>query len=150
MGQKIQNSDVDIEKLEKLILRLGWESCRRTEHGLMQSDLTLPQFIALRFLYSQPGAVSMSELAKATNQVLPTMTGIINRLVKQGWVLRERDAQDRRSLKISLSPEGSERIDRMVNMRCSALNQFLQALSAEEREQMVNSTERLLDIISLD
>jgi DNA-binding MarR family transcriptional regulator len=74
------------------------------------------------------------------------VTGLVDRLEKEGLVVRKEDPEDRRSLKISLTPRGREVVEEVVpavveyNQRIRSIipendaHAFERALEALERE----------------
>jgi DNA-binding MarR family transcriptional regulator len=76
----------------------------------------------------------MSELADASYQLSPTMTGIIDRLMERGLVTRERDPNDRRALLVELTPEGRQMMERIKEHKRGWMRRFLYAMSPDERE----------------
>ncbi len=68
-------------QLEEVLSRLSWLSKRHVANQLNEFQLTPPQFVTLRCISQQQRGVSMSDLADHCQAVMPTMTGIIKRLV---------------------------------------------------------------------
>ncbi|HEX2133055.1 MAG TPA: MarR family transcriptional regulator [Actinophytocola sp.] len=56
-------------------------------------------------LVSRHGPVSPSALAKLAGLHPATMTGVLDRLERAGWVGRERDQRDRRAVVVRVRPE---------------------------------------------
>lgn len=71
------------------------------EHGL-----TAPQIATLRAAY-RLGRASTGELARAVRLSQPTVTGILDRLERKTLVTRCRHDRDRRSIMVSVTPEGA-------------------------------------------
>ncbi|MFF1878790.1 MarR family winged helix-turn-helix transcriptional regulator [Leifsonia sp. NPDC058230] len=51
------------------------------------------------------GPLSPSELARRSGFHPATITGILDRLEKSGWIVRERDAADRRAVRVRALPD---------------------------------------------
>lgn len=79
----------------------------------------------------------MRELAEACDAALSTMTGIVDRLIKQGLAQRQHSEADRRVVLTRLSGRGrlvyQERLDADMHMVLS----MLQPLQAPEQRQLV-------------
>lgn len=71
------------------------------EHGL-----TGPQLAVLKAAAQLGAAASTGALARAIHLSSPTVTGILDRLVKRGLVDRARSGQDRRSVTVTVTPAG--------------------------------------------
>ena len=81
---------------------------RRFAQRLQSFGVTQPQFMTLAALTAHQKACTMSDLTDVTFQDAPTMTGIINRLVKMKLVQRTRSETDRRVVLVQIAPAGSE------------------------------------------
>lgn len=74
----------------------------RVNQKLSDLGLTFPQFIVIKHLFSNKGS-SPAFIAEALGYDRPTVTGILDRLVKQGLVIREANPSDLRSQTITLT-----------------------------------------------
>ena len=61
--------------------------------------------VVLRCLWEREG-VKMSELARSAGLEPSTMTGLLDRMERDGYVCRRADPEDRRALNIHLTDEG--------------------------------------------
>ncbi|MGW1865923.1 MarR family winged helix-turn-helix transcriptional regulator [Streptomyces mauvecolor] len=77
----------------------------RERHGIVTS-----QFEFLRHLRDHPGSRVADLAAEFAVGIGATSKGI-DRLEKQGWVVRQRNPSDRRSSLLALTDEGSELVD---------------------------------------
>lgn len=93
--------------------RLSFESLRRIMRAsdvhsralLREHHLTGPQLGVLKELARQ-GQAPIGTLAKNTFLGAPTVTGVVDRLERQGWVMRTPSRQDRRQVLIKITPDG--------------------------------------------
>lgn len=70
-------------------------------------DIAPRQMETLLYLCSQPlPKASMGWIARALGVMLPTATGIVDRLVTMGLTVREEDPNDRRLVLVSVSAAG--------------------------------------------
>jgi DNA-binding MarR family transcriptional regulator len=67
--------------------------------------LTMPQ-VRVLFELVESGDRPAGELAEALSVAPPTVTGLTDRLVKQGLVERREDPRDRRVVRLALTEEG--------------------------------------------
>ena len=70
-----------------------------------RADLTGPQLTVVKLL-EQIGDISLSELSERIRAQNSTVTGIIDRMEREGLVTRERSKEDRRVVFIRLTPKG--------------------------------------------
>lgn len=79
---------------------------RRILLGFFQSvNLTQTQIFTIVTL-AEKSPVRLSELSHAMNISAPTVTGIIDRLAKLGYVKRVPDSRDRRAINVVLTTKG--------------------------------------------
>lgn len=72
------------------------------EHGLTSS-----QYNVLRILRGEGRPMPSLEIGQRMIQVVPAITGLIDRLEKQGLVERQRSTEDRRVVFIEITPEAT-------------------------------------------
>ena len=83
-----------------------WVSMRHLTQLLQPFGLTFPQYIVLAALASHQQACTMRDLTSATFEDPPTMTGIVDRLVRMGLVKRARSESDRRVVLVEATEKG--------------------------------------------
>jgi DNA-binding MarR family transcriptional regulator len=76
--------------------------------------------------------ITMSELAEYIHAPMSTSNGVIERLVKKGYVVRDRSEADRRIVVVRLSEEGALLISGFKDMISGYLRTVLAELSEEE------------------
>jgi DNA-binding MarR family transcriptional regulator len=85
---------------------LLWVAVRRFSHLLQPFGLTFPQFFALAALAAHKQTCTMRDLTSITFQDPPTMTGVVDRLVRMQLVRRSRSEIDRRVVLVQATPAG--------------------------------------------
>lgn len=68
-------------------------------------DLTYTQYLVMMVLWEHE-TIDMKALGDRLSLDSSTLTPLLNRLIKKGYLSKKRDAKDRRSLIITLEPEG--------------------------------------------
>lgn len=136
----------DKEKLIESTLALADKGFRELFPFLpkewLELDLTAGQLRALLLLYTN-GPTRMSDISSALGVSMATATGVIDRMVDRGIVVRESDPNDRRIVRCRVSREGeklvsglwlswSERAEVMLRAldrpRLLAVKKFLEAM----------------------
>lgn len=105
-------------------------------------DITPEQWTVLSFLWRQDG-VSQQKLCDATFKDKPSMTRLVDNLVKQGFVERHATPADRRSNLIFLTPKG-ESIKDEANR---AVNETMHYALAGIDEEGLNQVRSILKIV---
>ncbi len=99
--------------------------------------MTMPQFFVLEFL-NRLGECKMSDMARHLNVTTAAMTGVVQRLVRDGYVLRSSDPKDRRIVRIKPTAKGSKMVRGMIQKRKEISVRIFGMISQEEREQYLN------------
>lgn len=92
--------------------------------------LTLPQLAVLHHIASD--IASPVELARRQRVTPAVITKLVDRLVRRGYVLREPDPDDRRRLRLALTPAGQRINDAAERVLTDALSARLAAFSPDE------------------
>ncbi|WP_319421988.1 MarR family winged helix-turn-helix transcriptional regulator [Pleurocapsa sp. FMAR1] len=104
--------------------------------------LTTCQFDVIATLGNTDG-MNMTDIASKTLVTKGTLTGIIDRLEKKGFVTREVPPDNRRSFIIVLTPEGKATFDTVFPAHIAHLKERFDHLSTEELEQTRQGLEAL-------
>jgi DNA-binding MarR family transcriptional regulator len=97
----------------------------------MGLPLTMAQLKSLFFINNQ-GSTNSGKLAAALGVTPTNVTGIIDRLVKQGLVSRTEDVQDRRMLLLQATGRGEELVAKLRERRRGYLSEVLACFSVDE------------------
>ncbi|MGV3548810.1 MarR family winged helix-turn-helix transcriptional regulator [Rhizobium sp.] len=75
---------------------------------LAELDVTYPQYLVLLFLWQSPEA-RVTDICTAMGLDTGTLSPLLKRLEKTGYIRRERSAEDERQVVIRLTPLGSSK-----------------------------------------
>ena len=101
-----------IEQISGMFMQLMWLTHRRYWRLLQPFGITFPQFMALAMLYLHRDRCTMTDLSHVSPHQDPAaMTGVVDRLVKQGWVERHRSETDRRVVMVNITADGRALVD---------------------------------------
>jgi DNA-binding MarR family transcriptional regulator len=129
----LRRSRISDDDMRNKLMQLNWLQHRRFAQEIADLSLTVPQFFTLSTLQSLGGTATMGELARSTYQVSATMTGIIDRLVRDGLVERQRAATDRRSVVVAISPSGQALVEKAWERALGSLDAVLNDMTSQER-----------------
>ncbi|HEX8550824.1 MAG TPA: MarR family transcriptional regulator [Abditibacteriaceae bacterium] len=111
-----------------------------------QYQLTMPQWMALGCI-AHGGAEGVTHSALGTRLMLSKapITGVVDRLERDGLVHRKADAHDRRVSRVVITPHGEERWEtvRMALHECSM--EICDCLSEDEQRDTLAVLSKLLD-----
>lgn len=104
---------------------------RKAQHvGLTQS-----QWSAVAHLYREPG-LTQSMLAERLDVHPVTVTQLLERLSKAGWVRRECHEHDRRAMRVFLTDKAEPIITELNRLSVETRELAMAGLSEQEREQL--------------
>jgi len=132
-----------IISIRDTFISLMWMLQRGFSQRLQHFGLTKSQFITLNSLVAHQQACPMRDLTEVTFQDAPTMTGVVNRLIKMGLVKRTRSTIDRRVVLVQATTAGQELVQQIEAEMMEADLQGYSALSDEE----LNALEALIEFI---
>ncbi len=90
-------------------------------------DLTMPQ-LKVVLLLGRHGSAPVSWLASRMKVSPPNITGILDRLEQRHWVQRTSDPQDRRVVRILLTPEGEKLLHELSGAGVDYLRESISSL----------------------
>lgn len=97
------------------------------------SDISIPQFRTLRFIQVHPD-LSLSHLAEHLGLTLPSVSKLVDGLVKQKLVTRKESTADRRKLTLVLTQTGAAIVDSARTDARTNLAQKLKDLAENDLE----------------
>ena len=121
------------EKVGELMPVIMKEFVRHQVGEFYKLKITMPQFFVLDML-KHSGESKMSDMAKFLGVTTAAMTGIIGRLVRDGYVVRVSDPEDRRIIKVKLTAKGTKVVKDMVERRRQITIKMFESISAKERD----------------
>jgi DNA-binding MarR family transcriptional regulator len=108
--------------------------------------ITGPQLWVLKTIF-QNGSLPLGELSKKMYMHPSTITGVIDRLEKKGYVSRDRDRKDRRVIKVQLTPKGKRLVKRAPNPVQGKMLHGLRGLKKEKLDLIHESVQTLVEIM---
>lgn len=110
-------------------------------------DSTLPRFDVMAALSRYDKGLKMSSLSGVLKVSNGNVTGIIERLVTDGYVIREAVPGDRRASVVRLTPSGRKEFARQAIAHEGWINQLLTGVSISESEAIGEQLEKAIQII---
>lgn len=107
------------------------------------TGITQSQFFLLILLHTN-GPSSMTAIAARVSVRMPTLTGIINRLVNAGYVKRIMHADDRRQVFVELTPKGRKMLKHFQGVLKMRWEDVLSILNDQEVKQFYTIMDKLI------
>lgn len=117
---------------------------RRLNHALIQSisealkpyNLGHSQWQVLRIIKEEK-KISIKKLRAQLNVESGTLTGVIDALIRKGWVLREEDPTDRRIKQISMTDTGKSKWAELPDPKVLVHQKLINNIPSEDIEMTV-------------
>ncbi|HEY7550062.1 MAG TPA: MarR family transcriptional regulator [Hyphomicrobiaceae bacterium] len=132
-----------LEEQIGFVLRRAHQKATSIFNGVMSGfGITPTQFAALARL-DDAGRVSQNELGRLTAMDPATVWGVINRLIKQGYVAQSPDPNDARLVMVELTDAGRKATLRMKAVAANVSRETLRPFTEEEANQLLDLLGRL-------
>jgi DNA-binding MarR family transcriptional regulator len=139
--------NVSKRKLIEHVLQLSEKTFREliplVSKEWLQLDLTMPQLKVVLILVLN-GSARMSAIASQLGVSLATATGVVDRLVEQGIVLRHDQPGDRRVVLCSLSDKGQKLIGGLWRLHQEEEREMLEAMKLHQLQSLKQALEVIL------
>jgi DNA-binding MarR family transcriptional regulator len=147
VNQPSEVATMDVERAPFEALRRIMRAVDVHSRALLRDhQLTGPQLSVLKEL-GRHGRAPIGMLAKNTFLGAPTVTGVVDRLERQGWVTRDPSKQDRRQVLISITDEGRQLLERNPPLLLDVFCVNLKRLSPAEQAQICDVLKRVADMM---
>jgi len=128
--------------LRRVIRAIDLHSRQLAQHH----GLTVPQLMVLQEIARQPEP-SLLEVAKGVSLSKPTVTSILDRLERHGWIARARSPRDRRRLILTVTPDGQTLLDTAPPLLHDRFVEAFTALKDWEQTLLLSSLQRVADMM---
>ncbi len=128
-----------IDNIQKIFYPQEWLN---VDLSLSKSEMLVIMVV------DRQGEITMSKIADYINSPMSTATGIVDRLVRKGYLKRERSESDRRIVTIKLTEEGKLLIDEFKKTATKYIKLIYDSLTDEERALAFKMFIRIVEVIS--
>jgi len=111
-----------------------------------QFGITGPQLWVLKTIFKS-GGLSLGELSQKMYLHPSTITGVVDRLEKKGYVSRDRNQDDRRVVIVQLTTRGKRLVRRAPNPVQGKMIHGLSQMTKERIESIHESVQTLVEIM---
>lgn len=130
------------QEVNALLLRIFGKSRHAISEIATEAGLSHHQAVLLMYMH-ETGPSTMGELSDFIGSTQGVLTRIVDKLADKRMIRRQRDATDRRVVKVSLSPRGSKLAEEMTEIRLSEVARFSRMLQDEERQFFLDILHKL-------
>jgi DNA-binding MarR family transcriptional regulator len=142
----METTDILI-KIRKIVRMIDIESKKiQKEHGV-----SIPQVLCLSFLHSLPNYMAtQGDIRRFLNLNPSTVSGIIDRLEKKGYLARLPKLGDKRVVNIVLTSSGDKLLKNIPSLLHLQLSEKLQILTEDELKRMEDGLNTLIRVLELE
>jgi DNA-binding MarR family transcriptional regulator len=101
----------------------------------------------LLFNLCQKGTINASEVANMIGITSGAVTGMTDKLVSMGLILRERSETDRRVVLFTITEKGRETIKRIRDQRFNRITELFRQISNSELETTISVFNKITDLL---
>lgn len=139
--------DRHVVDFEYLLRNVAFIVKKRGREILSNFDITPPQFNALLELIYH-GNLTMGELCARLYLASSTVTDLVDRMERAGLVMRERDANDRRVVRLRVLEKGHALIDAVMRARLDYLHGVMERIDPTERQQLIAALRHIHQVMT--
>ncbi len=149
MDRPLVKSKNVVSEILKLLPELGKALATSVPDRVRHQGISNAQVRAVVHL-AEYGPQTMGELAQGLRITTPSTTGLINPLVDMGLVQRERDDEDRRVVRVSLTQKAQTMAGHVLAQRRREVEQALDGMDEEARLHFLEGLQRLAGVYDTD
>lgn len=113
----------------------------------LDSEFSKTEIVTM-FFVDRRGETTMSRLAEYLGVPMSTATGIVDRLVKNGSIVRDRSEADRRIVTLRLTDRGKTALETVKNTVSEYIDAIGSALSEEEQRFLVEIALKVVTVLN--
>jgi DNA-binding MarR family transcriptional regulator len=111
-----------------------------------ESGLTGPQLLVMQIIFEE-GPLTSGGLARSVSLSQATVTTILDRLEKKGYLTRERDTEDKRKVWVQLSGEGKKVLQHAPTLLQESFVSSFAQLKDWEQSLILSSLQRVASMM---
>ncbi len=135
-----------VERLAVIVERIIKAAQRFVRMECDDLDLTPHQMLLLRMLETH-GPMTVGELRRETSAAQSTMSEMVGRLARAGYVHKKPDPDDRRSVKVAVTANGKAILGARMREISRRHHTVLSALSDEDQERLLAAFETISELM---
>jgi DNA-binding MarR family transcriptional regulator len=132
------------ESVGFLMKRIMMSIVHQADKRLAEHGLTSAQWGPLMRMRTSGGSTTVAELARWLQVDAGAMTRLLDRLEKKGLCKRVRSTEDRRVVRLELTPEGEAAISEVPAVLAEVMNAHLTGFSKTEWQTLKTYLQRML------
>lgn len=133
-----------IDGILKLAEQVFRELLPTVPREMLELDITMPQLKTMLLLFLN-GPTRMSDLAADLGVTLATATGLVDRMVERGIIVRDSLPEDRRVVLCRLSDVGQKMVNRIWDSSKKRSREILECLDTASLQMLSKALSAMLE-----
>ena len=124
-----------VTEIEKYLRKVDYIIRIKGREILNDFNITSPQFTALQILINN-GNMTIGELSQKMSLACSTITDLVGRMEKTDLVIRKKDTEDKRVVRVEVLPKGFDILEKVLDKRRKFLELKLSNFDKEQKEAL--------------
>ena len=141
--------DAALEHLYDMLFQ-AWPLMRRRllPSSAQQVEFGMPlSHVQVLVMLDHRGSLSITEISNSFGIAKPNITPLVDRLIEEGLVMRERNSADRRVVNVVICEKGRERLADIYRDLCDNLFDWTRTLSSEDMAAFNGALETIVRLL---
>ena len=150
MDHRNTERDATLEHLYDMLFQ-AWPLMRRKllPSSAQQAEFGMPlSHVQVLVMLDHRGSLSITEISQSFGIAKPNITPLVDRLIEEGLVMRERNSADRRVVNVVICEKGRERLADIYRRLCDNLFDWTRTLSREDLASFNDALETIVRLLS--
>ena len=150
MERRNVEHDATLEHLYDMLFQ-AWPLMRRKllPSSAQQAEFGMPlSHVQVLVMLDHRGSLSITEISQSFGIAKPNITPLVDRLIEEGLVMRERNSADRRVVNVVICEKGRERLADIYRRLCDNLFDWTRTLSREDLASFNDALETIVRLLS--
>ena len=150
MERRNVEHDATLEHLYDMLFQ-AWPLMRRKllPSSAQQAEFGMPlSHVQVLVMLDHRGSLSITEISQSFGIAKPNITPLVDRLIEDGLVMRERNSADRRVVNVVICEKGRERLADIYRRLCDNLFDWTRTLSREDLASFNDALETIVRLLS--
>lgn len=149
MNHRNTERDATLEHLYDMLFQ-AWPLMRRKllPSSAQQAEFGMPlSHVQVLVMLDHRGSLSITEISQSFGIAKPNITPLVDRLIEEGLVMRERNSADRRVVNVVICEKGRERLADIYRDLCDNLFDWTRTLSSEDMAAFNGALETIVRLL---
>jgi len=125
------------KRLSGILPDMMGEFTKGQKNELTRGIISLPQMTILQYLYRRRSCI-MSDIANLLSVSMSGATGLVDRMIKNRLLKRNRSKKDRRIVEITITPRGKKVARSVMQQQYKMIKKMFGKISRDERRKYLN------------